>query len=84
MVLHISYTNYSIIRKPVRDCPHCKTRRRMLECFQEWYGWTNTCLTCGEMWTDGEWHPRPFERGWRKANIDSANKVWTMKQEARP
>ena len=53
------------VRQPVIRCFNCKQPRRCLATFQEWYGWTITCLTCGDRWQDGEILPRPFARGWR-------------------
>jgi hypothetical protein len=47
----------------------------MLGQFQEWYGMTWTCCGCGETWTDGEQHERPFVPGWRKSNIEYARRV---------
>ena len=74
--IHINWTNYSDVRKKRRICPSCKLRRMFVACYQEWYGWTNTCLGCGDRWTDGEMHERPFAPRWRKDNIASAKKVW--------
>ena len=31
------------INHPRRWCPRCKKRRRMLEWFEEYYGWTRLC-----------------------------------------
>lgn len=59
-------------------CPHCSkvrgkpTRRKFLYEYEEWYGWTETCLTCGDRWEDGELCPRPRERGWRKEAVKRA------------
>ena len=49
-----------------------KRDRRMLGQFQEWYGTTWTCAGCGERWTDGEQHERPFVPGWRAEHIRHA------------
>lgn len=58
----------------IQRCPTCKKRRKFYAYFQEWYGWTMTCLGCGEMWADGEMLGRPFMPGWRKDNIRRAKK----------
>ena len=51
-------------------CPSCKRKKaQFYGWFQEWYGWTLTCLECGEMFADGEWLDRPWEPGWREENI---------------
>lgn len=50
----------------------CNVPREMLAEHEEWYGWTLTCLTCGDSWQDGQRSERPFERGWRKRVVTSA------------
>jgi hypothetical protein len=70
--IHINYARYSRTACLVVDCPTCERMRRMLANFQDWYGWTLTCAGCGEMWTDGEMHPRPFARGWRQYQREHA------------
>lgn len=57
-------------------CPTCKRRTFMVGFFYEWYGWTLTCLGCGDQWTDGEMHPRPFAPKWRERNKEAARKMW--------
>lgn len=53
-----------------QDCPTCKSKQDFYCTFEEWYGWTVTCLNCGDQWMDGERLARPFARGWRKDNIE--------------
>jgi len=53
-------------------CPTCQKDRYIWGWFQEWYGWTQTCLRCGERFSDGERETRPFERGWRKRSVHAA------------
>lgn len=74
--IHIKFTNYSIVKIRVAYCPTCKARKRAVAAFEDWYGWTETCLGCGDCWTDGEMHERPFARGWRKQSVDSAKRLW--------
>lgn len=38
----------------IDHCPLCRSRRRFVAEFVEWYGWTVTCCGCGERWQDGE------------------------------
>ncbi len=76
MTIHISWTRFTITKMPVVYCWTCEKRRRALLQFQEWYGWTGTCLTCGEMWQDGEMLERPFRPRWRKDNIAAAWNAW--------
>ena len=63
-------TIYRVTR--IVHCPTCERRRKMLYEYAEWYGATETCLTCGEQWGDGERLPRPFAPGWRKDNVAAA------------
>lgn len=67
--VHINWTRYSERRVVVQQCPTEKRRRRMLACFQEWYGWDITCSGCGDHWSDGWRSERPFRRGWREEAI---------------
>jgi hypothetical protein len=36
---------------------------------QDWYAAICTCLCCGETWSEGYLHERPFERAWRQKKI---------------
>ena len=71
---HINWTRYSEVRCVVHNCPTCGRPRRMLSQFQEWYGATVTCAGCGDRWTDGEMHERPFAPGWRKQGREYARR----------
>lgn len=73
--LHINRPKWSRTEVRVLACPTCRHRRRMLARFQEWYGWTLVCLSCGETWTDGEMHERPFCPGWRRKSVKAARAV---------
>lgn len=72
--IHICLSRKDDEKVSVEYCPVCKKRRRFYSWFQEWYGWTSTCSGCGDRWTDGEMHERPFQRNWRKEEIESAKK----------
>lgn len=64
---------------PIRltcNCPVCGSDQRMAGFLQLWYGQTITCLGCGDMWTDGEMHPRPFKPRWRAENTAKAQQWW--------
>lgn len=63
--IHINWTRYSETRCIVIDCPTCERQRRASAQFQEWYGWHTICAGCGDSWTDGEMHERPFAPRWR-------------------
>lgn len=56
----------------VNHCPTCAQERRMLVQSTEWYGATLTCTGCGDKWTDGERHERPFSPGWRQQSREFA------------
>ena len=58
------------------NCPTCESNQRFAGRDAAWYGTTWTCCGCGDSWTDGERHERPFERGWRKKSIAVAEKTW--------
>lgn len=56
----------------VNHCPTCERPRRMHGWWAEWHGATLTCAGCGDQWSDGEMHERPFVPGWRRRNIEAA------------
>jgi hypothetical protein len=76
MSLHISFSYVDAERRGCRFCPTEGQVRRMYGWFQDWYGWTVTCLGCGEQWGDGEQLERPFRPRWRRDNIAEATKRW--------
>jgi len=69
---------FSRIKQPVIYCLTCKARKRSVAIFLEWYGWTTTCLGCGDQWSDGEMHDRPFMRRWRQQSISHAKQLWAQ------
>ncbi len=62
--------------RTVRDCPTCGSRRRFVVMLQEWYGAVWTCCGCGDSWSDGQRHERPFARGWRDRERHRARDRW--------
>lgn len=64
------------LHRTVRPCPTCRRRRRFVGCEAPWYGTTWTCCACGDSWTDGERHERPFRRGWRAVETSRARRLW--------
>lgn len=64
------------LRRKMLNCPTCKARRRMSVREAAWYGATVTCCGCGDAWTDGERHQRPFKRGWRTQAVAAAKRDW--------
>ena len=75
-MIHINVPKYSIVKKFRNKCPDCKKRTYKIGLYQEWYGWTVTCLICGRKWGDGEWMPLGFYRNARKDTFDSAKSMW--------
>lgn len=63
--------------RQIRHCPTCERRRRFVGREAIWYGTTVTCCGCGDSWTSGERHERPFMRDWRTRAIASARQTWT-------
>ena len=75
--MSICVPTWGRVWQPVHECPTCKTKRRMLARYQEWYGTTFICLTCGDGWQDdGERLERPFARGWRVESVRRAREAW--------
>lgn len=66
------------ILRRIRHCPTCKRRRRFSGRDALWYGTTWACCGCGDRWTDGERHERPFRRGWRRESIAQARADWAV------
>lgn len=74
--IHIC-TPPSIDARIVRiDCPTCERRSYATRLDYEWYGPTTTCLRCGEAWSDGERHERPFAPRWRQERVRQAKEVY--------
>ena len=63
-------------------CPLCKAQTDVLIEHYEWYGPRCTCLTCGDVWEDGELCPRPFMPRWRQKSVADAMKRWKRYQAA--
>lgn len=74
---HISLARADVNLRGYMECPTCERRRRYAGFFQEWYGATMYCLGCGDVWTDGEMHERPFRPRWRTKNKARAREYWT-------
>jgi hypothetical protein len=67
---------YAFDARRVLFCPTEGRRRRFYASFAHYYGWTYTCLGCGDRWMDGERGSRPFARGWRVQAIRRAKERW--------
>lgn len=76
MSIHINWTRYSRINLSRSHCPTCKKRKFFVAFFQDYYGWDETCLGCGDGWQDGAMKERPFERAWRKRRIKEAKATY--------
>jgi hypothetical protein len=66
----------AFLLRRVGHCSTCDAVQRFAGRDQAWCGVTWTCCGCGDMWTDGHRHERPFRRGWRKENIATAERLW--------
>lgn len=64
------------LSRRILHCPTCKQRRRFAVREAAWYGATVTCCGCGDAWTDGERHERPFKRSWRTEAVADARRTW--------
>lgn len=56
--------------------PHCKGQRAVYTWGGAYYGHTGYC-ECGDAWSDGYLHERPFERGWRKKAHRRFEEMWS-------
>ncbi len=70
--IHICWARVDNFKIRFSRCPTCKKKRKFWCWFQEWYGWDETCLSCGDSWQDGEMRPRPFMPKWREKSIRAA------------
>jgi hypothetical protein len=77
-VIHICWRNISKRKVEKQHCPTCESEQEFYCEFEEWYGWTVTCLNCGDRWMDGELCPRPFARAWRKESVEYARNQATQ------
>jgi len=68
----ICFSHFDEQKIMMHDCPTCKSEQQFLAEHEPWYGWSLTCLNCGDQWNDGELSERPFARGWRQRAIDHA------------
>lgn len=72
--VQICAARYDDERVEALPCPTCQSDQEFLCQFEAWYGWTLTCLNCGDRWTDGELCPRPFQPRWRELRLMNAKK----------
>lgn len=75
MIAIVCRPSVFLLRRITR-CPVCERPRQFAGSDAAWYGTTWSCCGCGDSWTDGEMHPRPFARGWRKKAINAARRTW--------
>jgi hypothetical protein len=75
-VIHICCT--PLVRSAMY-CDTCGRVRPMSGTFGIYYGWTLTCLACGDSYTSEHVgrQPRPFARNWRDKAISRAKCNWT-------
>lgn len=71
--LHIYRPRPDETREVQLICPTCGQLRRFLREHTPWYGTTDTCLTCGDVWDgDSVLMERPFAPGWRHRSVRQA------------
>lgn len=84
-IISICFPRYTAARKFRHRCPTCKKRRTFVAWYEDWYGWMEVCLACGERFEDGEMCPRPYFCGpWRQKAILEAKKEWTILSKTLP
>lgn len=66
------------LRKRYLRCPMCECITEMVRRFDGWYGTSSMCCRCGDSWSDGELHERPFARGWRARAIRQHRALWDI------
>jgi hypothetical protein len=64
------------LRKRIQRCPIDECMTEMAVRYEAYYGVTTYCCKCGDWWQDGELCPRPFARGWRKAQAKRFRRFW--------
>jgi hypothetical protein len=74
--VHINWFRADAKSLTADKCPDCKQATIFVGFFQEWYGWTETCIRCGRRFADGEWLELEFSREARRDNIKSAIETW--------
>ena len=75
-MVHVCYSRKDAQRLERSHCPTCKRRTWFYEWYQVWYGWHETCLNCGDSWSDGYRSERPFKPRWRPEAIAHAKAEW--------
>jgi len=60
----------------VYDCDTCQRRTFHVVTFEEWYGFSGTCLRCGERYHEEGMASRPFRPAWRDKSKETARKLW--------
>jgi hypothetical protein len=74
--LHIHAPQPDQVKIRMTRCPVCERSSPFVVAHTPWYGFTATCLRCGDKWTDGKRHDRPFAPRWRRSNINAAKTLW--------
>lgn len=66
------------LRKRYLRCPMCECTTETVTRDDGWYGRVVMCCRCGDSWSDGELHERPFARGWRQRAIAKHRSLWDL------
>jgi len=84
LALHIYAPTAFSSRVRILLCSTCGTRRRFWARYYEDHPAIFTCLTCGDIWSEGERMPRPRCRGWRERNVAEAKRRMKEWKERKP
>lgn len=59
-----------------RHCWTCDTETDQVQTWDgAWYGTTQYCTVCGDIWQDGERAERPFYRYWKRDRLAAAQRM---------
>lgn len=83
MSIHINRGS-NTYRRRIIFCPICKRKTRFVQQINTgYYSPIFTCCSCGDSWSDGELHPRPFKPRWRQEAVRHAQKRWATALSAK-
>lgn len=69
--VHI-YAPETHLRRRIIRCGYCECQTECVAAYAVWHDTIITCTRCGDSWSGGYLHERPFARGWRKEAVRRA------------
>ena len=72
------------LRRRYQRCPMCECTTEMVVRYELWHAPTVWCCRCGDSWSGGELHERPFRRGWRDEAVRRARQLWDLATYGEP